>query len=140
MTQDVEALFEQGLERYQAGDSISDLIPLFQEVCDRAPKVGPAFTCLAWLYLLEDRPTAAYKTAQRAVKLNPQDPQARVNLAVALLETGKKGVREHIDMAAQVLAASAELRNETKASIEEGLSRKPDWKSLSRVQQWLFDS
>ena len=55
-----------------------------------------------------------------------------------MLETSKKGVREHIDIAAQVLAASAELRNETQASIEEGLSRNPDWKSLSRVQQWLF--
>lgn len=140
MTQSTESLFEQGIERYKAGEPASELIPVFQEICDRAPKSSAALTCLAWLYLLEDKPNSAYKAAQKAVKLNPQDPQSRINLALALLETGKKGVREHVDAASEVMTMSAELREEVQKSLEEGLSRKQDWKGLQQVHKWLFES
>ncbi|MGF1460888.1 MAG: hypothetical protein ACFBSG_17900 [Leptolyngbyaceae cyanobacterium] len=140
MTESAEALFEQGIEQYKAGAAASELIPVFKEVCDRAPKSSAALTCLAWLYLLEEKYNAALKSAQKAVKLTPQDPQGRINLALAMLETGKKGVREHIDEALQVMSLSADLNEEVQKNIEEGLSRKPNWKSLQRVQKWLFES
>ena len=140
MTQPVEALFDEGLERYKAGESADSLIPVFKEVCDRAPKSSPAWTCLAWLYLLDEKPALAYKSAQKAVKLNPEDPQARVNLAVAMLETKKKGVRDHVEIAQQIMMAVSELKEEVKNNCEEGLSRNPDWKALSRIYQWIFDS
>jgi len=135
----VEALFDQGLERYKAGESAAELLPLFKEVCDRAPKSSPAWTCLAWLYLLDNKPTPAYKAASKAVKLNPQDPQARVNLSVAMLEIAKKGVRDHVEVASQLIMAVPELHEEVKQNIEDGLTRKPEWKSLTRVKQWLFE-
>ncbi|MGG6296736.1 tetratricopeptide repeat protein [Leptolyngbya sp. AN02str] len=134
----VEELFDQGIERYQAGENAADLIPLFKDVCDRVPKSSPAWTCLAWLYLLDKKPTQAYKAAQKAVKLNPQDPQARVNLALAMLETAKSGVRDQVELAAQMMLAVPELHDEVKQNIEEGLSRRSDWKSLTRIQAWLF--
>jgi predicted Zn-dependent protease len=134
----VEALFDQGLARYQAGEDAASLIPLFKEVCDRASKHSSAWTCLAWLYLLDSKPSQAYKMAKKAVKLNPQDPQARVNLAIAMLETAQKGVRDHVEIASQVVSAVPELRDEVENNFKEGLSRKPDWKSLKRVQSWMF--
>jgi len=134
-----EALFDQGLERYRAGEEAASLIPTFKDLCDRVPKSSPAWTCLAWLYLLDNKPSQAYKAAQKAVKLNPQDPQARVNLAVAMLETAKTGVREHIDVAAQLMMAAPELHEEVQQNIEDGLSRKPEWKSLTRVKRWLLE-
>lgn len=140
MTQSTESLFEQGLEQYKAGAAPSELIPVFKEVCDRAPKSSAALTCLAWLYLLDKKPNSAYKTANKAVKLSPQDPQARINLALALLETGKKGVRDQIDAASEIMMASSELRDEVQKSIEEGLSRKQNWTSLQRIRKWLFES
>ncbi|WP_008318447.1 tetratricopeptide repeat protein [Leptolyngbya sp. PCC 6406] len=140
MTQSAESLFDQGIARYKAGDPVAELIPLFKEVCDRAPKSSAAFTCLAWLYLLEGKGSLAFKTAQRAVKLNPQDPQSRINLAIAYLETGKKGVRDHIELVTQVMMVSEELRQEVRENLEDGLRRRPDWKSLERVRTWLFDS
>ena len=140
MTESVELLFEQGIEQYKAGAAIEELIPVFKEVCDRAPKSSAAFTCLAWLYILNDQAEAAYKAAHRAVKLNSQDPQSRVNLAIACLEAGKKGVRDHIEVASQVMAVAAELRQEIQENLEEGLRRNPDRKSLLRVRQWLFES
>lgn len=136
----VEELFEQGVQRYQAGESPEALIPLFKEVCDRSPKSSAAWTCLSWLYLLDSKPTPAQKAAQKAVKLNPQDPQARVNLAIAMLETASKGVREHVEIAGQIVAIAPELKEEVEGNFKEGLSRRPDWKSLKRVQSWLFES
>lgn len=138
MTQTVETLFDTGIERYKAGEPPEELIPVFKEVCDRAPKSSAAWTCLAWLYLLEDKASSALKAAQRAVKLNPQDPQARVNLAVAMLDSGKTGVREHIEVATQLIMAVPELKQEVQESIQDGFNRKPDWPSMSRVQNWLF--
>ncbi len=140
MTQSAEELFEQGLERYKAGADPSELIPVFKEICDLAPKSSAALSCLAWLYLLDDKPGSAVKAAQKAVKLTPQDPQGRINLALALLGTGKKGVRDHIDAASQVMMISSELREEVQRNLEEGLSRKPDWADLKKVQKWLFES
>lgn len=140
MPETVDALFDQGIERYKAGESPADLIPVFKEVCDRAPKSSSAWTCLAWLYLLEEKPNSALKAAQRAVKLNPQDPQARTNLVLAMLETGKKGVREHIDIAAQVILAAPELGEELQQSLNDGLQRRPDWKNLQRVKGWIFEA
>ncbi|MEH2452492.1 tetratricopeptide repeat protein [Nostoc sp.] len=139
MTQTVESLFDTGLERYKAGVAVDSLIPVFKEVCDRAPKNSSAWICLAWLYLLDNKPNLAYKAAQKGVKLNPQDPQARVNIALAMLETGQKGLREHIDIAQQVIFVNPEWRDEIKSSIEDGLSRKPDWQSLIKVKNWLLE-
>jgi predicted Zn-dependent protease len=139
MTQTVESLFDTGLERYKAGEAADSLIPVFKEVCDRAPKTSAAWICLAWLYLLDNKPSLAYKAAQKAVKLNPQDPQARINLALAMLETKQKGLREHIDFAQQLIFVNPEWRDEIKNSIEDGLSRKPDWQSLAKVKNWLFE-
>ncbi|QZZ21324.1 tetratricopeptide repeat protein [Leptothermofonsia sichuanensis E412] len=140
MTQTVEALFDEGIERYKAGESPEALIPLFKEVCDRSRKSSSAWTCLAWLYLLVGKPNQAYEAANKAVKLNPQDPQARINLVLAMLDTSKKGVREHIEVAQQLMMAIADLRQEVSQNIEDGLTRKPDWKSLQRVKTWLFEA
>ncbi|PSB07979.1 hypothetical protein C7B61_05690 [filamentous cyanobacterium CCP1] len=139
MTETVETLFDQGLERYNAGESAETLIPVFKEVCDRSPKTSSAWTCLSWLYLLDSKPTQAYKAAQKAVKLNPQDPQARINLAISMLETAQTGVRQHIELAGQILMAAPEFKEEVEQNFREGLKRKPDWKSLIRVQKWLFE-
>jgi predicted Zn-dependent protease len=139
MMQTVDELFDHGIERYHAGESAANLIPIFKDICDRASKSSTAWTCLAWLYLLDDKPSQAYKAAQRAVKLNPEDPQARINLAIAMLEVDKKGVRPHVELATQLIMAVPELRDDAKKNFEEGLSRKPDWQSLMRVKTWIFD-
>lgn len=137
--QTLESKFEAGIARYKEGESAADLLPTFKEICAQAPKNSAAQTCLAWLYLLADKPNAAYKAAQRAVKLAPQDPQARVNLSIAMLETGKSGVRDQIEQIAPFLSAVDELKTEIQENFEEGLRRRPDWKSLQRIQKWLFE-
>lgn len=140
MTETVEALFDQGLERYNAGESAATLLPVFKDVCDRSPKSSSAWTCLSWLYLLDSKPSQAAKAAQKAIKLNPQDPQARVNMAIAMLETAQKGVRQHIEIAGQIIMIAEELKEEVEHNFEQGFNRRPEWKSLQQVKTWLFES
>ena len=139
MTNTIDSLFDTGLERYKAGESVESLIPVFKEVCDRSPKASSAWICLAWLYLLNNKGSLAFKAANKAVKLNPQDPQARINLALAMLETGEKGLRQHIEFAKQLIFVNEEWQEEVKNSIEDGFSRKPDWPNLAKVKLWIFE-
>ncbi|MEA5472588.1 hypothetical protein [Spirulina sp. 06S082] len=138
MVEPVASLYENGLERYKNGESAESLIPVFKEICDRSKKNATAWSSLAWLYLLVDKPQQALKAAQKGVKLDKNSPQGRVNLAIALLETETKGVREQIEIVQRVMAFSAEIRQELAENIEDGLTRKPNWASLIRVKNWLF--
>ena len=137
MTTGHEALFEQALERYRQGAPPEELIEDFQRITAQAPGQSAAWTCLAWLQLLVDQPQAALRSARTAVRLNPQDPQARVNLSVAMLETGAKGVREHIEMVQRITLMAPELAEELNESIADGLARRPGWSALEKVRGWL---
>jgi predicted Zn-dependent protease len=139
MSETVETLFKEGLERYRNGENPSTLIPVFKEVCDQSPKSHVAWTCLAWLYLLDNNPQKGLEAAKKSVKLYGNDPQAQVNLALAMLDSGKKGVRDHIELAQQIMSVDKDSAKEVQDSIEDGLNRKPDWKNLIRIKQWLND-
>ena len=131
------SLFEQAIGRYNAGEPVQDLIGDFIAITEQAPRQSAGWTCLAWLQLLNNEPVAALKSAKVAVKLNPQDPQARVNLSLAMLETGTKGVREHIEIVQRVMVMAPELAQELQESIEDGLARKPGWDAMEKVKAWL---
>ena len=137
MTTSQDDLFSQALERYREGTPPEELIGDFLQITAQAPGQSAGWTCLAWLQLLLDQPQAALKSARTAVRLNPQDPQARVNLSVAMLETGAKGVREHIEIVKRVTLMAPELGDELNASITDGLTRRPGWSALEKVRSWL---
>lgn len=139
MDQTIDVLFEEGLAKYQAGEPPEQLISYFQSICDRAPKNASAWTCLAWLYLLTDQPNKALKAAQKSVKIDARDPQARINLALAMLDSEEKGVRPHIELVQRAIAFDNRFKDEIETNIKDGLSRKPDWKSLQRINSWLFE-
>ena len=132
-----ESQFDQAIHRYQEGAPAAELIDEFVAITIQAPRLAAAWTCLAWLQLLDDQPERALRSARTAVKLNPQDPQSRINLCLAMLDTGAKGVREHIDVVLRVSAAAPELATELQGSIADGLRRKPGWASLEKVRTWL---
>ncbi len=138
MTDAVADLFDQGLERYKAGEDPETLIPVFKDICDRSPKNATSWACLAWLYLLVDKPKTALKMAQKSVKLDNAAPQARINLVLSMLETDTKGIRPHIEAVQQMISLDKEVETAIIENIEDGFSRKPDWKSLKKVQNYLF--
>lgn len=131
------SLFEQAMARYQAGEPAANLIDDFVAITEAAPRQSSGWTCLAWLLLLCDRPDDALRSARLAVKLNGQDPQARINLTLAMLETKAKGVRDQIAVVQQVLAVAPEMGDELKESINDGFKRRPDWPALLKVKSWL---
>ena len=132
-----ESLFDNAMARYQSGEEASKLIKDFEEITSISPNQSAGWTCLAWLQLLCNENQNALKSARVAVKLNPQDPQSRINLTIALLETNSKGVREHIDFVKRALLIVPELEKELKDSLNDGLNRKPNWHSLKKIQSWL---
>lgn len=136
-TQSVSELFEAGLARYNEGETPQTLLPLFQGLADRAPRNAAIWSCLAWLHLLLGEGAKAQKAAQKSVKLDPQAPQARINLALALMANGQKGVRDHVQVVQQLMVLDSDIINDLRLNIEEGLARRPDWADLKKVQGWL---
>ena len=132
-----ENLFEQAMARYQAGADAAEILPDFLKITEAAPRQSAGWTCLAWLQLLCEQPEEALRSARFAVKLNGQDPQARINLSLALLETQSKGVRDHIQVVQQIMALAPDMEDDLKASIADGLKRRPGWKALEKVKSWL---
>jgi predicted Zn-dependent protease len=132
-----ESLFEQAMARYQNGAPAAELLDDFITITEAAPRQSAGWTCLAWLQLLCDQPEAALRSARTAVKLNPQDPQARINLSLAMLETKAKGVRDQIEIVQQVLAMAPDVGQELQASIADGFQRRPGWPALTKVKNWL---
>ena len=132
-----ESLFEQAMARYQAGADAAEILPDFLKITEAAPRQSAGWTCLAWLQLLCEQPEEALRSARFAVKLNGQDPQARINLSLALLETQSKGVRDHIQVVQQIMALAPDMEDDLKASIADGLKRRPGWKALEKLKSWL---
>ena len=136
-TPDAPSLFDQAMERYKQGTAPAELIDTFLAITEQAPGQSAGWTCLAWLQLLDDQHQAALRSAKTAVRLNPQDPQARINLSLAMLETGANGVREHIEIVQRVMTMAPEMAEELQDSIADGLQRKPGWKAMDKVKAWL---
>ena len=63
--------------------------------------------------------------------IEPNDPLE------AAREPGTAGVRDHIQVVQQVMTLAPEVSGELKASIADGLERKPGWKALEKVKAWL---
>ena len=137
-TSTVADLFDKAIQDYKNGESPTKLLPIFVDICNRSPKLDSAWTCLAWLYLLEDKPQLAIKAAQKSMKIDPFDAQTRINLAAAMLETKQSGVREHIEMAKSLVEAAPEVRDQVIENFKDGFNRKPEWPSLKRIETLIF--
>ena len=134
---EIETKFNEALSRYKSGEEIQILVEDFKIIINQIPNHFAAWTCLAWLYLLLKNNEEALFAAKQAVKLNRQDPQARVNLSLALLATNNKGVRNHIELVQRIIMMAPELEEDLRLSIEDGFERYPDWKELKKVKDWL---
>ena len=134
---DIETNFNSALSRYKAGAELKPLVQDFKKIIDNIPNHFAAWTCLSWLQLLLKNNEDALFAAKQAVKLNGQDPQARVNLSLALLATNNKGVRNHIELVQRIIMMAPELEEDLRLSIEDGFERYPDWKELKKVKDWL---
>ena len=134
---DVENEFNSALSSYKSGDDINKIVDEFKGIINKIPNHFAAWTCLAWLQLLQKNNEEALFSAKQAVRLNGQDPQARMNLALALLATNNKGVRDHIDLIKRLVIIAPELEEDLKQSVSDGLTRNSDWIELKKIKKWL---
>jgi len=138
-TAQTQELFQEGLKLYEAKAPLVEVVPIFKEITKLEPKNCAAWTCLSWLYLLNNQPKLALEAARKAVPLGPTDAQARINLVLAMLETKQKGVREPMEQALQIVALDGDQAEQVAENINDGLTRRPDWAALLKVQGWLND-
>ena len=133
----IEEDFNSALSRYKAGQDLIPIVQDFQQIIQQIPNHFAAWTCLSWLQLLLKNNEEALSAARQAVRLSQQDPQARMNLSLSLLATKNKGVRDHIELIKKMTMIMPDIKIELKESIEDGLSRYPDWPELTKIKQWL---
>ena len=130
MTDDInpiESDFNAALSRYQDGQELVPIVQDFQKIIQQIPNHFAAWTCLSWLQLLLKNNEEALAAARQAVRLNQQDPQARMNLSLALFATNNKGVREHVELIKKMVMMMPDLKTELKESLEDGFKRYPNW-------------
>ena len=140
MTQEVNPIeeeFNKALSRYQNGQDLTSIAQDFQNIIQQIPNHFAAWTCLSWLQLLLKNNEEGLVAAKQAVRLNQQDPQARMNLSLALLATNNKGVRDHVELIKKMSMMMPDVKNELKESLEDGLKRYPDWPELIKIKKWL---
>ena len=133
----VEADFNDALSRYQDGKDLIPIVEDFQKIIQQIPNHFAAWTCLSWLQLLLKNNEEALSAARQAVRLNQQDPQARMNLSLALLATNNKGVRENVELIKKMAMMIPDVKTELKESVEDGLNRYPKWPELIKIKKWL---
>ena len=133
----IEKEFNMALSRYQDGQDLIPIVHDFQKIIQQIPNHFAAWTCLSWLQLLLKNNEEALAAARQAVRLNQQDPQARMNLSLALLATNNKGVRDHVELIKKMSMMMPDIKNELKESVLDGFKRYPDWPELVKIKKWL---
>ena len=132
-----ETEFNAALSKYHAGNDLISVEEDFNKIVSNMPNNFAAWTCLSWLQLLLKKNEDALNSAKLAVKLNPQDPQARMNLCLGLLATKTKGVRDHVETIKRMLVLAPDLEEELKSSIADGFAKYPEWPELKKIQNWI---
>jgi len=133
----IEEDFNAALSRYKAGKDLIPIVQDFQIIINQIPNHFAAWTCISWLQLLLNNNEEALAAAKQAIRLNQQDPQARMNLSLALLATNNKGVRDHIELIKKMSMMMPDVKSELKESVEDGLSRYPDRPEITKVKKRL---
>ena len=133
----IESDFNAALSKYQDGQDLTPLVQDFKNIIEQIPNHFAAWTCLSWLQLLLKNNEEGLAAAKQAVRLNPQDPQARMNLSLALLATKNKGVRDHVELIRKMALMMPDVKSELKESVEDGFKRYPDWQELIKIKKWL---
>ena len=136
-TNPIESDFNAALSRYQDGQDLIPIAQSFQKIIQQLPNHFAAWTCLSWLQLLLKNNEEALVAARQAVRLNQQDPQARMNLSLALLATNNKGVREQVDLIKKMAMMMPDVKTELKESVQDGFNRYPNWPELIKINKWL---
>jgi len=133
-------MFDEGFRRYQAGEAAAEVIPLFVQLGQQDPEEQSVWVCLSWLQLLANLPEDAAKSARKAVFLDRDSAQAHINLVLALTDSKQQGALYHLEQAKNILAKDPSQKDDVLENFAEALRRRPDWSTVSRIQEKLFET
>ena len=134
--------FELGLELYEQKAPYEQIIPLFEQGLNVAPRDSIGYTCLAWLHLLRGEGEDNGKGlvyAQKASRLDPNNVQAHFNLVLAMLVNGVTGVRQEFQRALSKLRTTNE-EQEVIGNLEDALERRADFDQAQKLLNWIKEA
>ena len=137
--EEVQHPFAKGLELYEQKGDYSEIITLFEQGVTLSPKDSVGYTCLAWLHMLRNSDDDASKgllMAQKAVRLDPSNYQAHVNLVLAMLMNGTSGVRPEFQRAMGEVTTE-EDQAEVLENLNDAIAREPEWDAPRKMLAWI---
>src|SRR5215475_585349 len=94
-----DRLFRAGAEAYESGRYLDAVAPL-EKLVREAPQVFEVHELLGLVYAAQSRDAQATQQLEAAVRIKPNDPAARTNLATSLIRAGKlPDAEEHLNKA-----------------------------------------
>jgi len=94
---------------------------------------------------LKNTPNTALLAAQdlaawlcKEVFLDRDSAQAHINLVLALTDSKQQGGLYHLEQAKNILQQDPSQKNDVLENFAEALRRRPDWSTVSRIQEKLF--
>lgn len=126
-----DARYEEGLKRYEAGEPLEALLPIFVTLRQEKPDVRVS-VALSWLYTLSGDKAKALHYCREAKGV----PQGRYNHALALLTFGEKGVREKLDEALRM--GGEEGRQDAVENLKDAIAKKGGhYPAAQKLLGWL---
>ena len=125
--------YTKGLERYEAGDPLDQVIAHFMEMRKEKFDVRVA-VALSWLFTLHGEKDRAMLYCKEAKSV----PQGKYNHALALLTFKEKGVREKLEEAYQM--GGEEGRKDAIENLNDAIKRKGGvYPAADKMLKWLQD-
>ena len=123
--------YAKGIERYEAGEAIDQLISTFAELRKEKFDVRVA-VALSWLHTLAGQKDRAMLYSKEAKGV----PQGKYNHALALLTFNEKGVREKLEEAYQI--GGEEGRKDAIENLQDAIKRKGGvYPAAEKMLKWL---
>lgn len=131
--------FEKGLELYEAKGELNQVIEFFEQGVLLSPKDTTGYTCLSWLHLLRGEEGDAQKGlnyASKGLKCDPSNHQAHFNLVLAMLVSGRTGVRQELSKA-KLKCRTPEDVQEVTENLQDAIERRPDFDEAAKLLKWI---
>lgn len=131
-TSTTEGRYELGLQRYEDGAPLEEVLALFQELYQETPNDVRVAVSLSWLHILMGNRDQAILFSRKA----KGTAQGLFNHALALLTFKEKGVREKFEEA--VHFGGHEAMHDAMENLQDAIKRKDGvYPAAEKMMQWL---
>ncbi len=132
LTTDIDTDYEAGLELYDEGKPLAEVLAHFEELRRKAPTDVRVAVSLGWLHILLGNKQKALLYCREA----KGTVQGRFNLVLAYLAFGEKGVRERFEEA--LGSSDHDGLHDAMHNLDDAIARKGgSFKPAEKMLAWL---